>query len=156
MTSRLAEEIKQTKPFSSVAEEAFLSVARTAEALGGAIAEVFKPYGITGTQYNVLRILRGAGEQGLPCSEIGGRMVTRDPDVTRLLDRLERMQYVARERSSADRRVVTSRITPSGLELLARLDEPLTQAHERLLGHMSREQLVSLVDLLQLARDHTG
>lgn len=151
--TRLAEEIKQTKPFVSLAEEAFLNVQRTAEALSSALSEVFKPFGVTGTQYNVLRILRGAQIDGLPCSEIGGRMVTRDPDVTRLLDRLEKQGLVARERSSADRRVVTTKITQAGLDLLARLDQPVAEMQQKLLGHLSQTELRSLVDGLQAARD---
>ena len=156
MMTRLADEMKQTKPFVSLAEEAFLNVQRTAEALTAAMSELFKSYGITGTQYNVLRILRGAQDDGLPCSEIGGRMVTRDPDVTRLLDRLERQGFVGRERSSVDRRVVTTKITADGLALLARLDAPVAQMHERLLGHMSGDDLTTLIEGLQTARDRAG
>lgn len=153
MVRRLADEIKQGRPFASLAEEAFLNVQRTAEALARGMSELFKTHGITGTQYNVLRILRGAGEEGLPCSEVGGRMVTRDPDVTRLLDRLERQGLVARERSSADRRVVTTRITAAGLELLTSLDTPVVEVQQHLLGHMGPEELQGLIEGLQLARD---
>jgi DNA-binding MarR family transcriptional regulator len=149
---RLSDEIKQTKPFSSLAEEAFLNLQRTAEALARNSAETLKGYGITGTQYNVLRILRGAEPNGLPCTEIGERMVTRDPDVTRLLDRLDRQGLVTRERSAEDRRVVTTRITGKGLELLASLDEPMNAMHQSQLSHMSDSALESLIDALQTAR----
>jgi DNA-binding MarR family transcriptional regulator len=149
---RLSDEIKQTKPFASLAEEAFLNLQRTAEALARVGTETLKAYGITGTQYNVLRILRGAEPNGLPCTEIGERMVTRDPDVTRLLDRLDRQGLVTRERSAEDRRVVTTRITSKGLELLASLDEPMSAMHQRQLAHMSDGELESLIDALQTAR----
>jgi DNA-binding MarR family transcriptional regulator len=154
MCPRLVDEIKQTKPFASPYEEAFLEVERTAEALAHGMAELLKSYGITPTQYNVLRILRGAGEPGLPCSDVGGRMVTHDPDVTRLLDRLERMGLVTRGRSTEDRRVVITRITPEGLELVNRLDEPVLALHAKQLGHLSGEQLASLVEGLQKAREN--
>jgi DNA-binding MarR family transcriptional regulator len=149
---RLSDEIKQTKPFASRAEEAYLNLQRTAEALARNAAETLKGHGITGTQYNVLRILRGAEPNGLPCTEIGERMVTRDPDVTRLLDRLDRQELVTRERSAEDRRVVTTRITGKGLELLATLDEPMNTMHKRQLAHMSDTELEALVDALQTAR----
>jgi DNA-binding MarR family transcriptional regulator len=95
----------------------------------------------------VLRILRGAIE-GLPCGEIANRMITRDPDITRLLDRLERRGLIARSRETRDRRMVTARITPPGLKLLARLDEPVQEAHRRQLGHLGRERLRALTELL--------
>lgn len=153
---RLVDEIKQSKPFASLAEEAFLNVQRTAESLTRAMAELFKAHGITGTQYNVLRILRGSGPGGLPCSEIGERMVTRDPDVTRLLDRLERQGLVTRARSEADRRVVNTVVTEQGLALLESLETPVVELHERLMGHMSREALTGLIEGLQAARERTG
>jgi DNA-binding MarR family transcriptional regulator len=150
---RLSDEIKQTKPFASLAEEAYLNLQRTAEALGRNLTETLKSFGVTGTQYNVLRILRGAEPDGLPCSEVAARMVTRDPDVTRLLDRLDKQGLVTRERSAEDRRVVTTRITGKGLELLASLDQPITETHQQQLAHMDESQLRSLIDALQLARE---
>ena len=150
---RLSDEIKQTKPFPSLAEEAYLNLHRTAEALGRNLSETLKAYGVTGTQYNVLRILRGAEPDGLPCSEIAASMVTRDPDVTRLLDRLDKQGLVTRERSAEDRRVVTTRITDKGMELLASLDRPISETHQRQLAHMDDGQLQLLIDALQLARD---
>lgn len=153
---RLSDEIKQTKPFASRSEEAFLNLQRTAEGLARGVAEELKAYGVTATQYNVLRILRGAEPHGLPCSEIAERMVTRDPDVTRLLDRLAKLELVTRERSSEDRRVVTTRVTGKGLELLDRLDAPVGELHERQLGHLTDAQLDALIDLLQQARERVG
>jgi DNA-binding MarR family transcriptional regulator len=128
---------------------------RTMEALSHRFAQVLKTEDLSSTQYNVLRILRGASE-GLPCGEIGNRMVTRDSDITRLLDRLERRALITRCRESKDRRTVWTRITPSGLELLARLDKPMRAAHRERMGHLGRERLSQLADLLRLARQPTG
>lgn len=153
MAPDLLNEIKQTKPFASLEAEAHLNLERTAAVLGHAFAERLKPFGITPTQYNVLRILRGAGPEGLCRNDIRGRLVAQVPDVTRLLDRLVSSQLVERERSSTDRRLVSTRITSAGLALLARLDEPVVDMHHELLGHMSAAQLRTLVDLLALARE---
>jgi DNA-binding MarR family transcriptional regulator len=128
---------------------------RTMEALSHRFAQVLKTEDLSSTQYNVLRILRGASE-GLPCGEIGNRMVTRDSDITRLLDRLERRALITRCRESKDRRTVWTRITPSGLELLTRLDKPMRAAHRERMGHLGRERLSQLADLLRLARQPTG
>jgi DNA-binding MarR family transcriptional regulator len=152
MGKRLQREIKQAKPFGSVAEEAYLNVIRTADALLRGFTEAFKPHELTSTQYNALRILRGAGDDALTCGAIAERMVTRDPDVTRLLDRLEARGLVVRERSRADRRVVLTRISGAGLELLDALDAKVEAIHERQLGHMTREDLERLVVLLEKAR----
>src|SRR5438552_16243281 len=122
MSGKLAREIKQTKPFSSAEEEAILNIQRTASLLAQAFAETLKPHGLSETQYNALRILRGAGAAGLACQEIAERMIARDPDITRLLDRLEARKLIGRARSKADRRVVVTRITPEGLRLLSALD----------------------------------
>ena len=154
MPSGLRTEIKQTRPFSSPEQEALLSLERTAAALLHGMAETFRPFDITATQYNVLRILRGAGPEGLCRNEISERLVTQVPDVTRLLDRLEDAGLVARERSESDRRMVNTRITRSGLALLEQLDRPIADAHKRQLGHMSRAQLRTLIDLLEIARQH--
>jgi DNA-binding MarR family transcriptional regulator len=148
----LRAEIKQTKPFPSRAAEAHLNIERTAAVLGHAFAEGLKPYGITPTQYNVLRILRGAGPEGLCRNEVRDRLVAQVPDVTRLLDRLEDAKLIERERSSSDRRQVATRITPAGLELLAKLDAPVEQMEQRLLGHLTDKQLETLSDLLVSAR----
>ena len=106
---------------------------------------------LSATQYNVLRILRGAPE-GLPCGEIANRMITRDPDVTRLLDRLEKRGLISRWRDTKDRRMVMARITVDGLKLLARLDEPVQESHRKQLGHLGKERLRALSDLLAVAR----
>ena len=153
MSPTLREEIRQTKPFSSLYEEADLNVHRTAAVLDHVFSEAIKPYGITATQYNVLRILRGAGPGGLCRHEVRDRLVAQVPDVTRLLDRLEAAGLVVRARESEDRRLVTSRITQAGLDLLASLDSHVLALHQRTLGHMSDEQLRTLVDLLTLARN---
>jgi DNA-binding MarR family transcriptional regulator len=152
MPDSLRDEIKQTRPFGSLEQEALLSVERTAAVLLHELAETFREYGITPTQYNVLRILRGAGSTGLCRNEIRERLVSQVPDVTRLLDRLEESGLAARERDSVDRRLVNTRITRSGLDLLERLDEPVVAAHQKQLGHMTRAQLRSLIDLLAIAR----
>jgi DNA-binding MarR family transcriptional regulator len=152
MSPTLRDEIKQTRPFASLEQEALLSIERTAAVLGHATAEALKPYGITPTQYNVLRILRGAGAQGLCRNEVRERLVSMVPDVTRLLDRLEEMELIARERGEADRRYVTTRITRAGLELLTQLDAPTAELHRRQLGHLGKEQLRVLVDLLAMVR----
>jgi len=139
------------KPGSSPEEVAHLEMMRTMEALSHRFAQVLKAEDLSSTQYNVLRILRGASE-GLPCGEIGNRMVTRDSDITRLLDRLEKRSLVSRCRETKDRRTVWTRITQEGLELLARLDEPVRAAHLELLGHLGTKRLNLLADLLRLAR----
>ncbi len=152
MTPTLRAEIKQTKPFESLEQEAQLSIERTAAVLGHALAEAFKAYGITATQYNVLRILRGAGKAGLCRNEVRDRLIAQVPDVTRLLDRMEESGLIARERGSADRRLVTTHITPAGTALLHKLDGPIAKVHKSHLGHMTDKQLKTLVDLLALAR----
>ncbi|MEP6731544.1 MAG: MarR family transcriptional regulator [bacterium] len=152
MPSSLRDEIKQTRPFKSLEEETLLSIDRTAALLLHRLADTFKPHDITITQYNVLRILRGAGAEGLCRNEIRDRLIAQVPDVTRLLDRLEQAGLLARERASDDRRVVTTRITTLGLALLQRLDAPVAGAQQRALGHMNATQLRTLIDLLALAR----
>jgi DNA-binding MarR family transcriptional regulator len=119
--------------------------------LSRGLFRVLKTEDVSATQYNVLRILRGAPE-GLPCGEIASRMITRDPDITRLLDRLEKRSLISRRRETKDRRMVMARITLDGLKLLARLDEPVQSAHRKQLGHLGREQMRSLTDLLQVCR----
>jgi len=153
MPSDLRNEIKQTKPFPSTEAEAHLNIERTAAVLGHAFAEQLKPFGVTSTQYNVLRILRGAGGDGLCRNEIRDRLVAQVPDVTRLLDRLEASGLIERKRSTTDRRLVSTQITPAGLALLDRLDQPVVGMHHKLLGHLTEDQLQSLIGLLALARD---
>lgn len=149
----LRDEIKQGRAFGSLEQEAMLSIERTAAVLTHSFSEALRPYGITPTQYNVLRILRGAGTRGLSRNDIRERLVSQVPDVTRLLDRLEVAGLVIRERSEEDRRLVATRITRPGLKLLARLDKPVVQVHARQLGHLTRQQLRSLIDLLGRVRD---
>lgn len=152
MTSRLRDEIKQKRPFESPEQRAYLNVQRTASLLGRGISEVLRGSGLTRTQYNVLRILRGA-DGPLTCSEVGERMIARDPDVTRLLDRLEEKELVRRQRSAEDRRMVVSEITERGHELVDDLDEPVARVHEEQLGHLSDEELRTLSALLEEARE---
>ena len=152
MEQGLKDEIRQTKPFVSEEEEAYLNLLRTAALLEHSLAENVKPFGVTPTQYNVLRILRGAGDPGLCRNELTDRMVTPVPDATRLLDRLEQAGYVARSREGADRRFVTARITESGRELLARMEEPIHDLHQRQLGHLQKDELEALSRLLTRAR----
>lgn len=150
--SRLQDEIKQTRPFGSLEEEAFLGLQRTADALARQGAALLKPAGVSGAQYNALRILRGAGPSGLACREIGARMITHDPDITRLLDRLESRGLIARARSEDDRRVVLTRITAAGLNLLKRLDAAVSEQPRRLMGHLGATRLRSLVRMLDALR----
>ncbi len=136
-------------------EAAFLELMRTSDMLSRGFAPLLKAEELSSTQYNVLRILRGAPE-GLPCGEIGTRMITRDPDITRLLDRLEKRGLVSRCRETKDRRTVLTRITDAGLELLARLDEPVQEVHRAQMGHLGRERLQALVELVRAARSVVG
>ncbi len=152
MLSRLGAELKQSKPFESLEAEAVLSIARTAAVLEHSLAQSLKAHGLTLTQYNVLRILRGAGANGLCRNEVGARLVTRVPDVTRLLDRMEDTGLISRERGSEDRRYVTTRITRKGLDLCGKLDKPMHDLHQAQLGHMSRKSLRVLIDALAEAR----
>ena len=153
--NKLQDEIKQTKPFGSLEDEAFLNVLRTAEAFLWREAEFLKPYEITLSQYNVLRILRGAEPVGLICREISERMIARDPDVTKLLDRLEARGLVRRERQEKDRRVIIVRITSEGLDLVKEIDEPVLKMTENLLAHLGERKLKTLIELLEEAREKT-
>jgi len=136
------------------AEEAvFLDLLRTTDMLSRGLVQVLKVEDLSSTQYNVLRILRGARE-GLACGEIASRMITRDPDVTRLLDRLEKRGLISRCRETEDRRTVRARIAPEGLTVLARLDETVQAAHRQQLGHLGRERRLALTELLRLSRSH--
>ena len=153
MSERLKTEIKQTRPFRSLEVEAFLNIQITAEATMRGVTETLSAYDLSPTQYNALRILRGAGKGGLACSEVGERMINKDPDITRLLDRLEQREWVTRERDSNDRRVVTAKITPKALQILAKLDEPIDALHRRQLGRLGEKSLRQLVTLLECVRE---
>lgn len=151
--SKLQSEIRQSQPFGSLEEEALQALARTNDQIQRHFDEFFKRYDLTGTQYNALRILRGAGETGLPCSEIGQRMITRDPDITRLLARLEQRGLCTRVRDEKDRRVILGRIAPSGLKLLREIDQPVQDLGRRLVSQMGETRLRSLIRLLDQIRD---
>jgi len=148
-------EIQQSKPFNNLEDEAAVALQRTADRLQWRLSEMLKTFGLSPTQYNALRILRGAGDQGRSCSEIAERMINHDPDITRLVDRLERRGLVARSREGRDRRVITTRITPAGLDLLATLDGPLEQFGKKLLGPLGEQRLRTLLQILQAIREHT-
>jgi DNA-binding MarR family transcriptional regulator len=153
MSPALQDEIKQNKPFRTLRQEAQLNLVRTANILSDAFEQMLKPHGITGTQYNVLRILRGAEPDGLCRNDVSQRLLNRMPDATRLLDRMEESGLVTRERSTTDRRLVTTRITKKGRQIVDSLDEAADDQHEKALGHMNEEQLRTLIRLLELARN---
>ncbi|MGH9795991.1 MAG: MarR family winged helix-turn-helix transcriptional regulator [Candidatus Acidiferrales bacterium] len=145
-------ERKARKRFAVPEVEAYVYILRTADALARAVEQLLSSAGLTGAQYNVLRILRGAGGEGLACGEIGERMITRDPDITRLLDRLEARKLITRARDRRDRRVIAVRITQAALRILKELDGPVQQLHRRQLRHMGTRKLAALNRLLQEAR----
>jgi DNA-binding MarR family transcriptional regulator len=149
---REATQSTKSKVFTTSGEEAaFLDLLRTCDLLARRLAQVLKIADLSPAQYNVLRILRGTPE-GLACGEIADRMITRDPDVTRLLDRMEKRGLISRCRETQDRRMVLARITPQGLRILKNLDEPIQQVHRHQLGHLGRNRLRELGELLQAAR----
>jgi len=152
MTGRAMAELKQTRPFESVEVEAYINILRTADALTRAVEQLLKPAGLSPAQYNVLRILRGAGADGLACREIGERMIARDPDITRLLDRMELHSLITRARDRRDRRVITVRIAKEGLRILKELDRPMLEVHRRQLGYVGLRKLAALIRLLEQAR----
>lgn len=152
MTRQLRQEIKQPAPFRTPEAEVFLNILRTSAVLVRGLVELLRPYDITQPQYNALRILRGAGPDGLLRGEVGERMVTHEPDVTRLLDRMEARGLVIRERGSEDRRLVHVRITDEGLKLVDSLDAPINAMHRAQLGHLRPEEIDALNELLEKAR----
>jgi DNA-binding MarR family transcriptional regulator len=152
LSRRHAQKSKRTrKP--DLEAEVFVGVLRTADALSRGAEALLKPAGLSGTQYNVLRILQGAGSEGLACSEIGERLISRDPDMTRLLDRMEARGWIARARQQQDRRVVKTRITEDGLRILEELDAPVRELHRRQLNHIPERDLRQLSMLLERARE---
>jgi DNA-binding MarR family transcriptional regulator len=167
MGGKLLKEIHKSRPFESLQQEVFLNVVRTADHLMRGFEDLLKPFTLSATQYNVLRILRGhlvaaqaasgsdagAGDQpGVPCKVIGEQMITRDPDITRLLDRLEGRGLITRQRDTRDRRIVSTRITQTGLDILGELDGPVADFHRRQLAHVDDARLAQLIDLLEQAR----
>jgi DNA-binding MarR family transcriptional regulator len=150
----LKSEIAQERPFSSVEEEAFLNLLRTSDCLHRAFQRKSRDWGVTSTQYNVLRILRGAQPHGLTCSAIGDRMITAEPDITRLLARMKAIKLIKQQRDKRDRRVVWTQISTTGLELLRKMDPEIQQTPRDLLGHMNESELADLTRLLELARKH--
>jgi DNA-binding MarR family transcriptional regulator len=152
MPRRLQTQIKQSRPFASPEAKAFVNLLRTSSVFVAQLNDELKASELSQPQYNVLRILRGAGAEGLPSGEVGTRMVNRDPDVTRLLDRMEARGLVARSRAESDRRVIVVRITARGRSLVDALDGPIEALHERQLGHLSRADLKTLNALLEKAR----
>jgi DNA-binding MarR family transcriptional regulator len=150
--SSLQSELKKKHPFDSLEQEACLNLLRTTDQLNSEFTRLFNSHGLSGPQYNVLRILRGSQDEGLPCLEIAGQMITRMPDITRLVDRLETAGFVERCRTEADRRVVLVKITPAGAELLAKLDAPVRDLHRKVLSHLSEDELRELSRLLVKAR----
>lgn len=156
MAKGLRDEIQQTKPFRSSYEEGVLNIIRTASILSDNGAQLFKPFGITPAQYNVLRILKGSEADGMCRNEVRDRMLTRMPDMTRMLDRMEDAGLVERVRDSRDRRHVTTHITTSGKKLLKDLEGVVAEKHREMLGHMSEKDLKMLTELLTKARNRTG
>jgi DNA-binding MarR family transcriptional regulator len=152
----LQAELRQTKSFDSLHAEAFLNLVRTSAQLQHALHLQLKPYGMTETQYNSLRILRGAGAGGLTCAEIAERLVSQDPDITRLVSRLERQGLVRRERGERDRRVVLTKITAAGMDRLKEADPVVNSTVNALLSHLSSSELKTMIDLLKRARRFAG
>lgn len=153
MPGKLQAEIGQTRPFALIEEEATLNIIRTAEVLQRFITDFLRPFDLSPVQYNVLRILRGAAGDGATCSQIGERLLTRDPDITRLLDRMEARGLIARERSSEDRRVVITRISKTGLTLVDSIDQPLRSVSKAKLGKFGRDALAQLIAGLERVRE---
>jgi DNA-binding MarR family transcriptional regulator len=148
----LQAELRKKRPFDLPEEEAFLNLTRTLDALAAPFEQLFRARGISISQYNVLRILRGVAGEGMPCSEIAARMVSRDPDITRLVDRLEKARLVERVRVPHDRRVILVRPTGEGLRVVGDLDKPVAELHRRQLGHLTRAELAELSRLLVKSR----
>jgi DNA-binding MarR family transcriptional regulator len=151
-TPKLQHEIKKKRPFEAPEQEAALNVVRTADQLQIRFARLFREHGLTPSQYNILRILRGEGKH-LPILEIASRTITIVPGITGLIDRLEQAGFVSRLRCEKDRRVIYVALTDHGTESLAVLDEPLFALHRKLLGHLSQAELKELIRLLEKVRE---
>lgn len=152
MPRSLQHQLKKKHPSELPEEEVSLNIQRTFGILMGPELKLFKMHKLSPPLYSILRILRGVGSDGLPCSQIGDRMVTREPDVTRLIDRLEQAGWAKRDRSTKDRRVVTITLTATGRKLLDKLDEPIMDLHRDTLGHLTKKEMVELNRLLVKAR----
>jgi DNA-binding MarR family transcriptional regulator len=150
--ANLKHEIRQRTPFSGLEEEALLNLVRTSDFLERALQHKTREWGVTSTQYNILRILRGAQPDGLQCAAIGDRMITAEPDITRLLTRLKALKLVKQHRNRRDRRVVWTQISEAGLKLLGEMDPLIRRLPATLLGHMSAADLRNLIRLLETAR----
>ena len=156
MTSnKLQNELKKKKPFDSVEHEAVLNVLRTGDQIQNCLGKLFREYGLTSSQYNVLRILRGVGRP-MPSLEIASQMIQVVPAITGLIDRLEKQGLVSRRRCKDDRRVVYIEATKKALDILSKMDEPFAELHSRLVGHMSKSELRELSRLLEKARAQVG
>lgn len=151
--SGLRRELRQSRPFQSPEHEAFLSVLRTAAVLSDELEQILRPEGISLAHYNVLRILRGAEPHGLCRNEVRDRMLTRMPDMTRLLDRMENAGLVARARSQTDRRLVSTRITDRALQVLERVEDAVAEEHRRRFGHLSKSEIHALIGVLERVRE---
>lgn len=149
--SRLQDEVKKKQPFASLEQEATLNLARTSDRLTIRFERLFRDYGLTPSQYNILRILRGEARP-MPVLEIAERTVTLVPGITGLVDRLERAEFVVRRRCTEDRRVIFVEITAQGIDVLARLDRPVLDLHKKLLGHLAPKELKELIRILEKVR----
>jgi MarR family transcriptional regulator, organic hydroperoxide resistance regulator len=144
----MSSRIDEACPTTHLEDRLFVAILKAADSLSQEAEQLVKTAGLTGAQYNVLRILRGAGPEGLLCRGIGERMISRDPDITRLLDRMEGHRLIIRERQKDDRRVIKTRITVEGLKLLKKLDRPVHEMHKGQFAHMSQAQVKQLTELL--------
>ena len=151
MAGKIQQEIALTRSL-PLEVEAFLNVQLTASSLLSGVAAIIKPFGLSTTQYNVLRILRGAGADGMPCGEVSDRLITRDSDITRLFDRLEKRDLITRERSETDRRVVRAKIAPGAITLLDAIDTPMLDLHTNQFSMLPSTEVERLVELLEVLR----
>jgi DNA-binding MarR family transcriptional regulator len=152
VAGKIQNELQQKKPIRHVGEEAALNILRTSDVLTQQVMDVLKPYGLSPTQYNVFRILRGAGSEGICCKAIADRLITRDPDITRLIDRLEKRGLLVRTRAKEDRRYVTIQLTTSGLEMVNELDEPMRKLNQHVMRNLDAAELQTLINLLEQVR----
>jgi MarR family transcriptional regulator, organic hydroperoxide resistance regulator len=139
----------QKRSLQSIEARVFVALLIAADRLSQQAEQLMKEHSLTGTQYNVLRILRGAEPAGLPCNRISDRMISHDPDMTRLLDRMEKRGLITRERQADDRRVVRTRITAAGLDILKKLDAPVQELHRRQFRNLAAARLKSLATALE-------